>query len=123
MAFSRKIRLKIRKRASGVSEISGRGDLPLHAAHLDHNRKKRKYNEPVNGVYLTIVEHLKDHIFREGQNGLSIADNQAAIASLTKQVVNLKGERVVWEIYDQLEQPGAVEEWIATINVVTRCKA
>lgn len=89
--FTLNVRHKIKDRAFDkfgklASELSGNDDEPLECAHWDHSPKNPRYNHPSNGRLLTLSEHLRDHIQREGNNGLSIKDNQRAIATLRKRL-------------------------------------
>jgi len=94
-----------------ASEISGRHDLPFQAAHINHKRGKH-YNQPSNGILVTVDEHLIDHILREGENGLTRAGNYAAIQLLTNQVFDLpKGREILADIYNFTETPDAYDQW------------
>lgn len=93
-AFSRHTRRLIvervvEKHGKPVSEISGRDDMPLQAAHINHDKKSPDYDNPDNGILMTVDEHLRDHISREGKNGLTIAGNKLAIELLSKQIEDL----------------------------------
>lgn len=93
-AFSRNTKRLIVERAiekygRPASEISGRDDMPLQAAHIDHDRSNPHYDDPDNGVLMTIDEHLKDHILREGENGLTKAGNKMAIDLLSREIQDL----------------------------------
>jgi len=93
-AFSRGTRQEIIRRATDrfgypASEISGRNDMPLQAAHINHNRRNPHYDDPDNGILMTVDEHLQDHIEREGCNGLTKAGNRLAIDLLSRQLEDL----------------------------------
>lgn len=60
-AFSWKTRQEIKERAGYTSEISGRDDLPLECSHFNHSRDYEYYDDPTNGIYVTIYEHLAIH--------------------------------------------------------------
>ena len=84
-AFSRATIRKIRERDEDCVVGGGcRGSL--QAAHVDHSRTSRDYNQSENGKLLCIEHHLQDHIVREGQNGLNLEDNGKAINSLRTQL-------------------------------------
>lgn len=81
MAFSMPIKRKIWQRDGGQSVWSGRTDN-LQVAHIDHSKANPNYNSESNGRLLTVDEHLKDHVNREGRNGLPVHQNQWAIKRL-----------------------------------------
>ena len=80
-AFSRKSRQAILRRDGGRCVICGARDH-LEAAHINHNKKNPNYDNPSNGRTLCTKGHLKDHIRREGRNGLSKKANRWAIRKL-----------------------------------------
>ena len=80
-AFSRNSRKIIHKRDEEKSALSGE-EGKLVCAHIDHDKKKRHYNNPNNGRLLTIKEHYLDHYNRHGKNGLSKDDNLATAKGL-----------------------------------------
>src|SRR5690606_27956765 len=98
------------------SEISGRDDSPLHAAHLNHKRKTGYYNSPENGFLATVEEHLIDHILREGENGLTRSANYSAINSLTKQLVEIEGKEALERVYEYVNKEDAKNEWMEKIK-------
>lgn len=77
LAFSFKIRKKIYER-DHVCTICG-GTNHLEAAHIDHNKSNPRYDDESNGRLLCLPDHIKDHINREGRNGLTVAQNRWAI--------------------------------------------
>ena len=84
-AFSRPVRREIRSRAGRRSELSGRYDIPLDASHIIHSRQYPQYDSPLNGLYLTVEEHLLYHEqFASNPRliGLSARNNRMAILSL-----------------------------------------
>lgn len=104
-AFSLQSRNKIRDRARSKlgyvgSEVSGVPEWEEHmeAAHIDHSRDNPDYDNPENGVLMTVAEHLVDHIEREGRNGLSRRHNLEAIQSLKQRVVKYYGEDYLYEL-------------------------
>jgi hypothetical protein len=114
-AFNSKARYTIRERAIETggrlqSEISGRIDAPLQAAHINH-RRGRHYNDPCNGVLMTVDEHLIDHIVREGENGLSKTGNYYARESLTHQVVSELGKGALERVYLFADRDDAKDIW------------
>jgi hypothetical protein len=56
-AFSKKTRREIWERAGGVSELSGEGGR-VECAHYNHDRSGPAYDDPNNGLLVTIYEHL-----------------------------------------------------------------
>lgn len=87
-AFSRRSREEIRTRAGGVSEWSGDGvhnGHTMHCAHLNHDRTRPDYDNPQNGVYLTVTEHYEQHkgaIGRARELGLTEEGNNWAVNKL-----------------------------------------
>lgn len=96
LAFSRGARREVRIRAGYKSEISGRDDMPLDASHIIHARRYPKYNDPTNGVLMTIEEHLWYHEAFEAFPrlvGLSYQNNQKAVNSLRDRLETALYER------------------------------
>ena len=87
LAFSRKVRKEIYERDVTCRVCGGVGHL--ESAHISHDKTKDNYNDPSNGRLLCLPDHLADHINREGRNGLSIANNRWAIATM---INKLKGK-------------------------------
>lgn len=84
------IRDRVRKKYGRLqSEKSGRSDEPLECAHINHNPKYRKYDDPSNGRLLTISEHLEDHLNRAGRNGLTPDENMWAIERIRERLGKL----------------------------------
>lgn len=102
-AFSKRTRDAIKDRArranNGVlaSELSGRSDMPCECAHLSHDRNDPNYDKPSQGIYLTIEEHLNQHIQEEGRNGLSIEHNRWSIAQLQRRLDQWKEDQKDWK--------------------------
>lgn len=107
--FSFDVREKIRKRAGHKSELSGTPDEVerCECAHIDHNRENPDYNNPENGIYMTVTEHLIDHLTRAGANGLSEEHNNMAIRSLESRVIKEHGKPYLWDLYDSLREESA----------------
>lgn len=65
-AFSKKVAYGIKRNADWRCEVSGRemGDgWKCDAAHrYTHDKRDPRYNDPKNGICLSILEHLKQHI-------------------------------------------------------------
>ena len=74
MAFSWSTILAIKKRDGHKSAKSGKTG-PLEAAHINHDKRIPKYDDPTNGRLLTTVEHYQDHYYRHGRNGLTKRQN------------------------------------------------
>ena len=87
LAFSLRARDLIRKRAGYKSEISGSKDF-LECGHKNHSRKYPGYDNPDNGVLMTIWEHLQDHTNRANDPnlGLNKEQNDWAIARLKERI-------------------------------------
>lgn len=91
-AFSSRTKDEIKKRAREthngklLSELSHTNGVPMECAHIDHSKSNPDYDTPQNGVYVTIYEHLNDHINREGQNGLPVYYNKLAIKALQERI-------------------------------------
>lgn len=120
-AFSARTKRQIVSRATdpedGIakSEVSGRYDEPLQAAHINHSRSSGYYDNPDNGVLMTVSEHLIDHIQREGKNGLTKSGNRLAIHLLKEQIVDLYGEEYLQRLIMTRTQPLTKErQWPPT---------
>lgn len=68
-AFSTRVKNIIRQRDGYRSVWSGETDN-LECAHINHDKRYRKYNHESNGRLLTSYEHCIDHINRHGHLGL-----------------------------------------------------
>lgn len=88
-AFSPSSREVIKNRAGGKSELSGLGTEDghiMHAAHLNHDKTNPNYDDPRNGVYLTVTEHYQQHLDARGKAreiGLNEHANEWAINKLS----------------------------------------
>lgn len=89
-AFSKKSRQAILERDGYQCVETGRTDN-LHASHIDHNRDNPDYDNPNNGRTLNIIAHLRDHILRVGQNGLTQEQNDWAINKLEERIDDIYG--------------------------------
>ena len=104
-AFSSRTKDEIKKRAREthngklLSELSHTNGVPMECAHIDHSKSNPDYDTPQNGVYVTIYEHLQDHINREGQNGLSVHANKLAIEALQERIQIWEETRSLDEYY------------------------
>lgn len=56
----------------------------LEAAHINHDKRRKRYNAPSNGRTLCTLHHLEDHIQRHGRNGLSKDGNSWAVKQLRR---------------------------------------
>lgn len=110
MAFSKATRDIIRRRANYVSEIDGTSNIPLQCAHISHTRGNG-YNSPSNGLYLTIEQHLIDHLLREGENGLSRYHNYLAVEKLSREVHYICGKEGEYRVLEYINKPNAIQEW------------
>jgi hypothetical protein len=113
-AFSPETKSVIRNRANGVSELSRDmvAGLPHHCSHLDHDKRNPDYDDPYNGVYATIWEHLQMHIDSERRglvagsskldNGMKPEDNKASVELL----------RIGTQVFEAIlfEQPEKIDE-------------
>lgn len=101
MAFSMSTKRIIKHRARManperrlVSEVSGTNTYKMHAAHYNH-RKDENYDNPDNGVLLTLPEHFYHHLSYRGKAelmGLTEEQNENAIKSLYVQMMINKFE-------------------------------
>lgn len=94
--FTLECRHTIRKRAGGVSELSGNPYLPIEASHINHSRKNHFYGKPYNGIALTPFEHLIYHeqfIENPFAIGLNDAQNDMAIRRLQHTCRELNKQR------------------------------
>ncbi len=73
-----------------ASEKSRKDDEPLEIAHINHDPRYPKYDDPSNMRMLTISEHLADHKNRAGRNGLDPEQNEWAIAEISKRLALFK---------------------------------
>lgn len=108
-AFSSETKGAIKRRVLAqhgklCSELSGRADLPLEAAHKDHNKKSPNYDRPENGILVTVDEHLVDHIIHEGENGLNSYQNKWAIEQIAKRVEMVAGHEYLTEVLKEVSK-------------------
>ena len=75
MAFSYFVKQQIRERDGWKSVISGRTDN-LEAAHINHDKSSKQYDDSRNGRLLTTDEHYQDHYNRHGKKGLGLTKKQ-----------------------------------------------
>jgi hypothetical protein len=87
-AFSPASRRKILQRDGWQCQVTGKkasDGWMLHAAHKNHDKSLSNYDDPANGITLSVEAHLAMHIAARNQAdtiGLSEAANDFAIASL-----------------------------------------
>jgi hypothetical protein len=101
---------EIKKRSEGRSELSGRTDRPLDCMHFNHNKNRKEYNTPKEGIRVTIIEHLAYHIYhkeREQEVGLKECTNGWAIERLNERCVAFmsqigKLEELDYELADSM---------------------
>ena len=115
-SFKPSVRRVLKKRAEDCSQLSGRDDRPLEAAHLNHCRTSGFYNKPSNGLLVTDIEHLAHHLFfRQNPEliGLSIKDNNRAIKALFDRVRSYDRKNHIFlskdSFHEELEV--ATESW------------
>jgi len=90
LAFSKKSAREIGKRAGWKSEISGKSfwdGWVLHMAHKNHDKSSPLYDDPSQGVCVTVEEHLEMHeeaVGNEEAIGLCVQANNYAIRMLKK---------------------------------------
>lgn len=117
MAFSKRSREEIKRRANYKPEIVGveilTGEL-MQCAHVSHKRKTGYYNCPSNGFYASVSDHLVDHILREGQNGLTRTQNYYAILGLTQQIISIYGKSRLVTIHKYADSMSS-SKWVAMI--------
>lgn len=88
--FSGEALESIKRRSRGRSELTGRTDRPLHALHFNHDKSRKDYNKPNNGMRATITEHLAQHLYYRGYEqaiGLKPCTNDWAIQKLNEGTV------------------------------------
>lgn len=88
LAFSRRSKTTIQRRADYRSEWSGERHMPLEASHIDHTRDK-DYDNPERGEYITTLEHLAYHVYWQRNPryiGLEPQANDYAVQKLTERV-------------------------------------
>lgn len=74
-AFTKGVRKKIAERDNGKSVWSGETE-GLTAAHINHDRKRKIYNDESNGRLLTWLEQYEDHFNRHNTEGLGLSESQ-----------------------------------------------
>lgn len=84
-AFSRRSRRQILERDGYACKVCGATDC-LEAAHINHSRDYKNYDDPSNGYTLCTEHHLEDHINRHGRNGLTKRQNNWAINMIMKRL-------------------------------------
>jgi hypothetical protein len=98
MGLTKPVRLEIKERSNGVSELSSEEDRegekyirPLICAHIQHqgDKGKKLFDNANNGLHVTDIEHLVHHtIFREnpGRISLRTRQNETALIALTQDI-------------------------------------
>lgn len=76
MAFSERIRNRMKRRANGIDEITGtpivgRGEC----AHDNHDRSAPEYDTEDNGWFVNLITHWWLHHVNDEVNGLNEAQN------------------------------------------------
>lgn len=90
-AFSPGIRWELRRRSGDMSELSWNARRPLECSHFDHDKRRRYYNSPTNGLLVTDIEHLAYHLyFREEPEhiGLDRKQNDWSIRQLKNRAID-----------------------------------
>jgi hypothetical protein len=81
-AFSINSKQKIWDRANSHSELSGENTVRMECNHMTHDKASPLYDDPRNGMLVTIAEHYSFHLMfrgRAGEIGLSENHNEYAI--------------------------------------------
>lgn len=86
-AFSYFSRKEILERDGHACRECGSTDH-LEAAHIDHNKRNKNYDDPQNGRTLCTEHHLQDHILRHGRNGLTRSQNEWAIERIQERLAD-----------------------------------
>lgn len=92
-AFSGFARHVIAERANGVSELGGFSEwphMPLERAHINHDYDSPRYNDPGNGLMVTIIEHYAQHEMYSAEPvriGITKEANDWATAQLLERCV------------------------------------
>ncbi|BCX13733.1 MAG: hypothetical protein KatS3mg085_265 [Candidatus Dojkabacteria bacterium] len=111
-AFSKASRKAIWERAKGVSELSGERTRRMECAHLDHDQTKNYYDDPNNGLLVTIFEHHAHHLFFEGRAfliGLSEEANEVAIQKTWDRIFEF--EKNISEEEAEMKVQEAIIRW------------
>lgn len=113
LAYLKKIRQEIKERAGNKSELSGRSDRPLEAAHLDHTRGD-DYQDPNNGILCTDIEHAAHHIIHQGNAeaiGLGEHQNEWAVGTILTRVFNFSRAKGIPDSQTTQEIHEAINLW------------
>ena len=122
-AFSKNIRLEIKRRSKNRSELSGLVNGSLVCGHLNHDKRSPEYNSPNNGLRVTVFEELGYHLMhtRNPESiGLSRKVNDSVVRGhigklledyTMDEIRNNTGEAIeVWEGYLKLDNWGNEKE-------------
>lgn len=85
--FNPESKYEIKERNNGKSELSGIENEPMVCCHLNHNRKNPMYNDPENGLRVTMIEEYAYHArarFKPKLIGMSQEHNDSVIKSYEK---------------------------------------
>ncbi len=114
--FDSEARYEIKKRSGNKSELNGREYLPSHlkCGHLNHDKDSPDYNNPENGMRLTIWQECAYHMIHQPRPkdiGLSRENNMRAMKANMYEMIVEHGYT-----YDETrlligEAIGEWEEW------------
>ncbi len=112
--ISRSLKNEIRDRAEGVSEMSGLNTRNMEFCHLNHNKQSSCYDNVCNIIYVTDVEHWVFHrAFATDPSiiGLSIEENERAIAATGYRVYEYNQEHDVTDFCKEAATKSARRNW------------
>ena len=85
LAFSRRVRWEIKERDKVCVDCGSDG--PLHASHINHDKRRAEYNDLENGISQCVRCHYLFHYMRTLEEiGLTFDQNAWAITSLWGQL-------------------------------------
>jgi hypothetical protein len=92
--FSNESRYEIKQRSEGRSELDGLEYAPelLKCGHLNHDKKSPEYNDPENGIRVTIWQEVAYHMIHQPRPkdiGLSNENNSRAIKCNTQELIDM----------------------------------
>lgn len=92
--FNSEARYEIKKRSGNKSELDGKEYLPstLKCGHLNHDKEYEGYNDPNNGMRVTIWQECAYHMIHQpdpSQIGLSHENNMRAVRSNMQDLIEM----------------------------------
>ena len=111
--FNTEARYEIKKRSGKRSELDGKEYLPslLKCGHLNHDKNSPDYNNPENGLRVTIWQECAYHMINQpkpSKIGLSHENNMRAVQSNMQDIIQLG------YTYDEMREliGEAIEQWM-----------